>query len=424
MSASAVPMSTDTRSGPNTDVRRGFVLVLAGAVGAVNGVLLASAILTLSIAAAAIDPGRATSVLSTAVAAGGVAQLLGYPVIGRLSDRTGSRFGRRRPYLIGGAVVMAIGAGLQALAHSTAMLALSYVVLSLGAVSSLVAANAIVPDQLPAHRRGPASAAIGLGAPIGAVIGIFLAQLGQPTLAAMIGLPTAVGVLASLGLAAFVQDRPLERAQRPAMNLNSSLSTFWVNPLRHPSFALAWISRFCIFFGVGAVNAYQAFYLIMVMHVDPATVGTSVLIATLVGTGVALVFSPVAAKISDRIGRRKPFVVTAAGIFAVGLWLTTTASSFGGFLVAVAVMGLGQSVYFAVDFALITEVLPNPEDTAKDLGLMNLAMSLPSSVVPAIAPTLLAVGGAAGDNFSALFTAGAIAALIGAFAVLPIRRVR
>ncbi|MBT0773373.1 MFS transporter [Kineosporia sp. J2-2] len=421
MTTSAVPVSENLTPESVPGPRRGFVPVLALCVGSVYGVLLAASILTLSIAATAVDAARATSVLSTAVAVGGVAQLLAYPVIGRLSDRTTSGLGRRRPFLLGGAAVMALGGGLQIAAHSTLLLTLSYVVLSLGAVSALVAANAIVPDQLPADRRGPASAAIGLGAPIGAVVGIFLAQLGQPTLGLMVLFPTALGVLAAIGLALFVQDRPVRRAVAPGPRIG--LSTFWVNPLRHPGFAFAWVSRFCIFLGVSAVNAYQAFYLIIVQHTDPATVGTRVLVASLVGTGVALVLSPVAGRVSDRLGRRKPFVVAAALIFAAGLWLTAQAGSFGGFLVAVAVIGLGQSVYFAVDFALITEVLPNPDDTAKDLGLMNLAMSLPSSVVPAVAPAILAVG-AAGNNFSALFGAGAVAAVVGALAVLPIRGVR
>ncbi|MFK0120433.1 MFS transporter [Streptomyces sp. NPDC090994] len=432
MTAKALPLRTPAAAdpGPHPRPRRGFVPVLAVTVGSLNGVLLAAAVLTLSLAATAIDSARATTVLSVVVTAGGAAQLVCYPLIGKLSDRTTGRLGRRRPYLIAGAVVMAAGGALEVAAASTAVLALAYVTLSVGAVSALVACNAIVPDQLPADRRGPASAAIGLGAPIGAVVGIFLAQLGQPDLGLMVLYPTALGVACALFLAVFVTDRPTGLSDRPPLSprafLSTFVSTFWVNPLRHPAFGFAWISRFCIFFGVSCVNSYQAFYLIAVQHVDPATVGTSVLTASLVGTGTALVFSPLAGKLSDKVGRRKPFVIASAVLFAAGLVLTALATDFTGFLLAVAVTGLGQSVYFAVDFALITEVLPDPDDTAKDLGIMNLAMSLPSSVVPAIAPTLLAVGATAAvpQNFTVLFGTGAAAAVIGALAVVPLRGVR
>jgi MFS family permease len=199
-----------------------------------------------------------------------------------------------------------------------------------------------------------------------------------------------------------------------------------VNPAKHPNFAWAWWSRLLIFFGVAAVNAYQAFYLIIVLHIPGPEVATKIFLATLVLTGISLVFAPLTAKLSDRLGRRKPFVIAAALIFAAGLALVAMAQSYSSFLLAIAVMGLGQGVYFAVDLALVTQVLPDARNAAKDLGIMNLANNLPSSIVPAVAPALLAIGATATQpqNFSALFLAGAIAGLLGAALIVPIRKVR
>ncbi|MFH8252022.1 MFS transporter [Microbacterium sp. B2969] len=408
-------------------VRRGFLVVLGLAVAAVNGALLASAVLTLSLKSAAIGgDADATTVLSIVTSIGALFALIGYPVIGRLSDRTLGRFGRRRPYLFAAAALIAVGALLQIAAADVFVLIGSYVVLTLGAVCGLVAAGALVPDQIAPERRGTPSAIIGLGAPLGAVLGLFLAQLVQPNIVAMIALPAGVAVVASVALGLFIADKPLARHLRPEFQFREFLGTFWVSPAKHPSFAWAWASRLMIFFGVAAVNAYQAFYLIMVQHQDPATVGTAIFVATLILTGVSIVFAPLFGKISDKVGRRKPFVITAAIIFAAGLGLVALADSYPMFLLAIAVMGLGQGVYFAVDFALITEVLPDPENPAKDLGIMNLASSLPSSLVPAIAPALLAIGASATSpvNFTALFVAGALAAVLGALFILPIRGVR
>ncbi|WP_394554888.1 MFS transporter [Agromyces sp. MMS24-JH15] len=407
-------------------VRRGFLVLLAAAVATVNATVLASAILTLSLKSGAIGgEANATTVLSIVTAIGALVAFIGYPVVGRMSDRTLGRLGRRRPYLLAGAGLIAVGAGLQIAAADVVVLVASYVVLTLGSVCGLVAAGAIVPDRIAPEHRGAPSAIIGLGAPLGAVIGLFLAQSVQPNLAAMIALPALVAVVATIALACFIDDEPLDRDLRPTFRLREFLGTFWVSPLAHPSFAWAWASRLMIFFGVAAVNAYQAFYLIIVQHQDPATVGTAIFVATVILTGVSLVFAPLFGKLSDRVGRRKPFVVAAALIFALGLALVALAADFGSFLVAIAVMGLGQGVYFAVDFALITEVLPDPDNPAKDLGIMNLASNLPSSLVPAVAPALLAVGVPAGAfNFTALFVAGAIAAVLGALLILPIRRVK
>lgn len=96
------------------------------------------------------------------------------------------------------------------------------------------------------------------------------------------------------------------------------------------------------------------------------------------------------------------------------------------FFVAAAIMGVGIGAFFAVDLALITDVLPDREHTAaKDLGLFNIANSLPQSVAPAIAPLFLAIGGSAGHaNYTALFIAGGVFSVIGACLIAPIRAVR
>lgn len=406
--------------------RLGFLILLGAAVISANAALLANAMLTLSLKSDQISADGATTTLSIVVTFGSIASLLAYPVLGRLSDRTLSRWGRRRPYMIAGAVLLAAGAGITVAADAVTPLTAGYVLTSVGAVATIVSSAATIPDQVAPEHRGVPSAMLGLGTPVGALLGLFLAQLVQPDIAAMILLPSGVAVLCALAFALAVRDRRITREERPAFHLRDFLGTFWVNPFRHGAYGLAWWSRFLIFFGVAAVNAYQAFYLIVVHHIDPATVGTAIFVAAFISTGLALVFAPLLAKLSDRARRRKPFVIASAIVFAVGLTMTAAATTYPAFLVAVAVMGLGQGVYFAVDYALIMEVLPDARNPAKDLGIMNLASSLPSSIVPAIAPAVLAIGATASqpENFASLFAAGAIAAVLGAVLILPIRGVR
>ena len=406
--------------------RGGYLFFLGFAAIGANMAILVAAVLTLSLKATAIDAANATTVLSIAVGVSGLFALIGYPVFGRISDRTASRLGRRRPFLIVGAILIALGAVFTLLAPNTFLLTVAHTVTTLGGTATIVAATSTIPDQFGPNRRGPAAALVGLGAPLGALLGLFIAQLVAPNLALMILLPAALAVIGVALFAVKLKDYQLTASDRPRFELGDFFSTFWVNPIKNANFAWAWWSRFLIFFGVAAVNAYQAFYLIIVMHISPADVAAKIFLATLILTGISLVFAPLAAKISDRIGRRKPFVIVSAAIFAVGLGIVATADTYGQFLVAIAVIGLGQGVYFAVDLALVTQVLPNPATAAKDLGIMNLANNLPLSIVPAIAPALLAIGASATSpqNFSALFLAGAIAGLIGAALIVPIRRVR
>ena len=86
-----------------------------------------------------------------------------------------------------------------------------------------------------------------------------------------------------------------------------------------------------------------------------------------------------------------------------------------------AIGGLGFGLYMAVDLALVADVLPDPDSAAKDLGVMNIAGALPSSVAPAVAPAILAVGG---GSYGVLYAVAGACALAGAAAILPVKRVR
>lgn len=399
---------------------------LAFAVVGTFAAALTAAVLTLSLKSAIISPDDATTVLSVAVGTAGLVTLIAYPLIGRISDRTTGRLGRRRPFLILGAVLIGGGSVLLVLASDTAMLTVGNVVLAAGASAVVVAATATVAEQFEPSRRGLPSAILGLGTPAGALLGLILAQSVSTSLPAMILLPGAVGVAGPIVFACILKDRSISATELPALRISDFLGTFWVNPAKAPDYAWVWFSRLLIFIGIAAINAYQAFYLIIHLHVSPENVGGAILLGTAVLVGVSMIFAPLMAKMSDRIGRRKPFVIAAALIFAAGLGIVATASTFTEFLNAVAVLAVGQGVYLAVDISLATQVLPDPNSPAKDLGILNLASQLPSFIVPAAAPALLAVGASADtpQNFAALFVSGAIAAVLGALLILPVRKAR
>ena len=70
------------------------------------------------------------------------------------------------------------------------------------------------------------------------------------------------------------------------------------------------------------------------------------------------------------------------------MFVVALASSFNGFLVGMAIGGLGFGVYVAVDLALAADVLPDKSSAAKDLGVFNIAGALPSpSPQPARRPS-------------------------------------
>jgi MFS family permease len=124
--------------------------------------------------------------------------------------------------------------------------------------------------------------------------------------------------------------------------------------------------------------------------------------------------------LSDRWGRRKPFVI-AGGIFlATATAILAFVPVWPAILVAYAIYGCGYGLFQTVDAALVAQVLPSLRDAGRDLGLLNLANTMPQVVAPMLGLWLLSDGG----GYKALFALAALSALMGALTVNRIRRVR
>jgi MFS family permease len=129
----------------------------------------------------------------------------------------------------------------------------------------------------------------------------------------------------------------------------------------------------------------------------------------------------VTGRLSDHLGRRKVFVIVAALVYALALLMIAGADHVSGYLIGMGLGGLGFGMYMAVDAALVVDVLPDPDQAGKDLGVLNIAGALPFSLAPAIAPVILHLGG---GSYGVLFAVAGVCAIAGAAAVLPIKAVR
>ena len=169
------------------------------------------------------------------------------------------------------------------------------------------------------------------------------------------------------------------------------------------------------------LTTYQAYYLLEQIGTAEADVPHQIFLGTLVQSAVVVAASLVGGKLSDRTGRRKIFVFTASATYGLAMFVIAIASSFNGFLVGMAIGGLGFGMYVAVDLALVADVLPDEDSAAKDLGVLNIAGALPFSIAPGIAPAILAVGS---GSYGVLYAVAGVCAIIGAAAILPVKRVR
>jgi len=210
----------------------------------------------------------------------------------------------------------------------------------------------------------------------------------------------------------------------PSMTVGEWITTFWLNPLKFPDFAFAWWSRFLITLATFMFTTYRLFYLQDNLGVSEADAPRAVLIGVLVYTLALVLSAYIAGKISDRTGRRKFLVAGSTLLFGIGIFALAHVNTVNGFYAVEAVLGVAYGIYVGVDLALVVDVLPNPDDAGKDLGVFNMANALPQSAAPGLGAALLAFNSANNQNYSLLlYTAGA-AAVIGALVVLPIKKVK
>jgi MFS family permease len=253
------------------------------------------------------------------------------------------------------------------------------------------------------------------------VCGTFVVQLFTGNQPAMFLVPCAIGGFLVLLFAVALKDRRLPKADKPAWSLRRFAGTFYVNPRKSPDFAWAFASRFLFVLAYAFLTTYQAYYLLDKIGSTEKEVPQQIFLGTLVQSIVLVAASLLGGKLSDRTGRRKIFVLTASIGYGLAMFVIAIASAFNGFLVGMAIGGLGFGVYMAADLALVVDVLPDKASAAKDLGVMNIAGALPYSVAPAIAPVILAIGG---GSYGVLYAVAGLCAIIGGAAILPVKRVR
>ncbi len=399
----------------------GFVSLYALAQMGTSLVFLAPLLVTLALKInSLVGIEHAPRSLGLVTGIGSLLAMVGNPFFGKLSDRTSSRLGMRRPWMITGLVGGCFGVLMVALAPSVPVVLAGWCIAQLMFNALLAALVAVLPDQVPSAQRGLVSGVLGICLPIASVGATFVVQLFTGNQLAMFLAPCAIGVLLVLPFALTLKDRHLDAADKPAWSFREFAGTFYVSPRQSPDFAWVFVSRFLVIMAYAFLITFQAYYLLGKLGSAEVDVPRQIFLATLAQSVVLIAASLLGGRLSDRTGRRKIFVVIASIVYGLAMFVVAIASSFSGFLVGMAIGGLGFGLYVAVDLALVADVLSN-KNHAKDLGVFNIASALPFSIAPAIAPAILTIGG---GSYGVLYAVAGACALLGAVAILPVTRVR
>lgn len=394
-------------------------LVLIGAIGGYVTVLTMAT--ALSTRLTALDASTATGTYSRATSLTALLMLVMVPLAGSLSDRTTSRFGRRRPWIVIGYLVALISFALIGLSDSALVITLAYIV---GATFAQIGFNAysVIPvEGIPSGLRGRVMGFMGLCGALAMSAGAYLAAalVNQPVL--LMTVPILIGIVFVLPLLALYRDPQHTAAEVPRGNLGQMVRGFLVDPRKHPNFAWVWIARFLAGVAMTAFLGFFFLYLVIGLHRSPGEAAALAGKLSLMSAPLSIVFFIGSGWLSDRLGVRKPFVALAALLMATALLIAAFTGTVGGFTVAWLIFAVGQAMYLTVDLALCAAVLPDTANTGKDMAVFGLALNLPGVVVPAIAPYVL---GSADDNYTLLWGIAAIACAIGALLMPLVRGVR
>jgi MFS family permease len=412
MSAISAPVAEAT-SPPATPIGRLLAVMFTSQVGAYVG-LLTPLQLLMTLHLTRIAGADAAAAFGVITGVGAAFALVANPLGGRISDRTAARFGRRRTWILTGGLGGAAAVVGLSLTTEVWQMAIVWCATQTLFNFQLAATSALMADQVPQHRRGTASGLLGLSAALGPLVGIAaVSAIGDPVVQ-WIATAVAAGALTLIAVAMLRDPQHRPGADQRRLNLVEIAKSLWLNPVKHPAFGWAWLVRFLLACGL-ASGTYNAFFMMDRFGIAPDAVAGTVLIMSLISVAAMALSSIVAGPLSDRLGRQKPFAVAAGAIAAVALVMQATAQSQEVVFAAVGLLGVGIGLMISVDTAICVRVLPSAENAGKDLGVINMANTLPQSIVPFVAPALLALGG-----FSALYLTLAVVALLGGIAVLRI----
>ncbi|MFX4272835.1 MFS transporter [Propionibacteriaceae bacterium Y1685] len=353
---------------------------------------------------------------------GGVAVMIITPLFGRLSDRTMSRWGMRKPWMLVGVAIGMVGVVALALAPSIPIMVVGWVIVQVGFGATAMAQHALLADQIPTRIRARVAASVGVASGVATIVAsAIVASLPNDQRHLWFLVPGTIGALLALVMVVGYSDAVRTEPAEP-FTVREVLSTYWLDPIRYRDFFWAWACRFLVTMSIFTVSLFLLFLIVDVLQVpkeEASGILTLALSIFFVGNIVSTVLF---GWVSDRTKRRKPIIWASCFISAIGLLVCMFAGDQTQFLVGIAIIGAGQGAYISVDVAMMTEVLPSAKEAGKDLGIVSLSYQLPQVIGP-IAGAFV-VGTAGGQNYTALFGYAMVLSILGGLAVLPIKAVR
>ena len=399
----------------------GFIAAYMLAYFGLNLVMLMPALFSLAYKVQVVDPDGKDTSLGLVIGLGSILGLVFGPIAGVLSDATRLRWGRRRPWIIAGLLVSALGALVLALAPNIPLMIVGWAICQFAVATISAGFNPILAEQVPSSQRGRVGSLGGVSAAFAGVGASLIGSFLTGNMLLLFLLPPAVFAVGAVILVLILKDRPAP-ADTVVPSVAGVFKGFWFNPIRYPDFAMVFLGKFLLQFGFTFFSTYQLYFLLERLGFTPEQAAQSLAAAGGISLLALMGFAVLGGFLSDKLRRRKPFIWLAAGLIASGLVVVSTAPNLVVFIIGGTLLSAGSGAFNSVDLAMATDLLPEKDKAGKYMSIYYLSSGIPGVIAPIIAPLIIAIGG--GGNYPALFISGAILAIGTGITTWRIRGVR
>jgi MFS family permease len=351
---------------------------------------------------ALFGPASAGLALGAITIAGVITAVIVQPTVGAISDFAETRWGRRKPFIVIGSVLDVVFLWAVAAADTYLAIVVALVLLQFASNFAQGPFQGYVPDLVPARQVGKASGLMGVMIIFGGIVGVGIAALGylqlspgmaEPAVRSLLFWPTvALGFVEAATMVVLALTVDEGRAALPRHGRSwrhIALSAWGTDILRERSYVWLLVSRLCYLTVPGVITAYAVFVLERSFGMPPE-VAAPYLIVTglLIALSTALATVP-AARLSDRIGRKRVIYVSYA-LAAIGVTGVALSPVLIVTLIALIPLGLSAGAFLVVDWALMTDIIPKAR-AGRYMGISNVATASAGPVGLAAAGVVLFV---------------------------------
>jgi Na+/melibiose symporter-like transporter len=315
------------------------------------------------------------------------------PIAGALSDRSTFRWGRRRPYILLGGVLLLLFLPGIGLAGSYAVIFITYCLLQISSNTAQGPFQGFIPDLVPVGRRGTAS---GVRSLFNIAGGVVLVRVIAPLmdryftgggnslwLWLALGIPAIILLGGTLTTVLTVKEQPRTTPAQPAL-LSALRTSFKIDARTQFHFILFLVACFLIFAAWGTLMAHALYYLMDVVNITrPAEITGNLLIV--VGAAMLVVVYP-AGRLCDRVGRY-PIAVASGFLGALGVVAIFLSDSYWQVMLSAVLLGIGSGAWMSTQWALAIDLVGWGNE-ARHLGLVNMSIAGAGVVSRLVGPVI------------------------------------